>query len=164
MNEKTIVGIISDTHDHRENIRKAVDTFNDAGCSLIIHAGDFVAPFTVREFGRLACPLVGVFGNNDGERKGLTVQFEKIGSLHVAPHEFDYEGKRFAVMHEPIYLENFTRRDDVDVVIYGHIHKIDIHPGNPLVINPGESCSWLTGRSTVVLLDLATMEPKLIDL
>jgi len=164
MPEKDMVGIISDTHDHRANIANAVETFNRAGCSLVIHGGDYVAPFTVREFEKLSCPFVGVFGNNDGERRGLTALFSKIGALHDAPHEFTHASKRFAIMHEPVYLDDYKNNSDFDVVVYGHLHEIDIREGKPLVINPGESCSWLSGRSTVVILDLSTMKPELIDL
>ncbi len=164
MEEKNIIGIISDSHDDRDGIRKAVGVFNNAGCSLVIHAGDFIAPFTAIEFGRLACPLIGVFGNNDGEKNGLTVKFSSIGEIHPGPHEFEYAGIRFVVMHEPDSLDKYIQRDNVDVIVYGHLHKVDIRRGKPLVINPGESCSWLTGRPTVVLLDLDTMVPELIDL
>jgi hypothetical protein len=67
-------------------------------------------------------------------------------------------------MHEPFFLDEYLAHTDVDVIIYGHTHQVDIRPGKPLVINPGECCSWLTGRSTIVLLDLASMDARLIDL
>ncbi len=164
MSETMKIGIISDSHDNRDAIHRAVELFNGTGCSLVIHAGDYVAPFTVREFGRLNCPFVGVYGNNDGERTGLEAQYAKIGAIHKAPHEFEYAGRCFVLMHEPYYLDDSLARDDVDVVIYGHTHKVDIRPGKPLVINPGESCSWLSGQSTVVLLDPETLNTELVDL
>ncbi len=164
MPEKNMVGIISDSHDNRTSIIAAVELFNRRGCGLVIHAGDFVAPFTAPEFAKLDCPFIGVFGNNDGERKGLLAQYSKFGELHEPPHEFDHAGKRFAMMHEPVHLDDYLARGTVDVIVYGHLHKIDLRPGNPLVINPGESCSWLTGRSTVVILDIETMEPEIVEL
>lgn len=164
MVKQNLVGIISDTHDHRENIQKAVAEFNNAGCSLVIHAGDYVAPFTVREFENLTCRLTGVFGNNDGERKGLMNQYSRIGELHTPPHVFTHYSKKFAVMHEPVYLDKYLSQENVEVIVYGHTHEIDIRRGKPLVINPGESCSWLTGRSTIVLLDLSSMITELVDL
>ena len=162
--KKYLVGIISDSHDHKSNIIKAVSKFNESGCSLVIHAGDYVAPFTAREFGKLTCPLIGIFGNNDGERKGLLAHYSTIGNLYEPPHEFVHCEKRFVVMHEPEYLDENFARDDVDVIIYGHLHKIDVRSGKPLVINPGESCSWLTDHSTIVLLDLATMDVDVLSL
>ena len=164
MLENTIVGIISDTHDNRSSIIKAVDEFNKAGCSLIVHAGDYIAPFTIREFEKLEGKFLGVFGNNDGEKKGLSEEFSRIGSLHESPYEFTHFDKRFVVMHEPDYLDDYMSDSDMDVIIYGHLHEIDIRDGKPFVINPGECCSWLTGRSTVVLLDVSKMDVKLIDL
>ena len=47
---------------------QAVRLFDDAGCDLVVHAGDFVAPSRSR-----SCePRVpsGVFGNCDGEKAG----------------------------------------------------------------------------------------------
>lgn len=164
MLKDNMVGIISDTHDNRSSITKAVDVFNNAGCSLVIHAGDYIAPFTIREFEKINGDFLGIFGNNDGERKGLSKQFSRIGALYEPPYEFTRYGRRFVVMHEPDYLERYMTHDDVDVIIYGHLHEIDIRPGKPLVINPGECCSWLTDRSTVVLLDLDEMKTELVDL
>jgi hypothetical protein len=159
-----MVGIISDTHDHRQAIRRAVSVFNDAGCALVVHAGDIIAPFTVREFEKLEGRFVGVFGNNDGEKKGLAELFARIGSLHEPPWEFVHFGKRFALMHAPVTLDRYLAREDVDVIVYGHIHKVDLRPGKPLVINPGECCSWLTDRFTAALLDLSTMHAEILDL
>lgn len=164
MTQEHIVGIISDTHDHRECIRLAVNRFNEAGCGLVIHAGDIVAPFTIREFEKLHARFVGVFGNNDGEKKGLMNLFGRIGTLHQPPHEFLYAGKRFAVMHAPDYLDSFKEKSGIDVIVYGHTHKIDIVMGPQLIVNPGECCAWLTGRSTIALLDLSTMDVETVDL
>ncbi len=164
MLKDNIVGIISDTHDNRASIKKAVYVFNNAGCSLVVHAGDYVAPFTIREFERIEGDFQGVFGNNDGEKKGLGKQFSRIGAIYEPPHEFCHDGKRFVVMHEPDYLERCMKNENMDVIIYGHTHEIDVRPGKPLVINPGECCSWLTGRSTVVLLDIHGMSVELIEL
>ena len=159
-----LIGIISDTHDHREHIEQAVRVFSDAGCSLVIHAGDFVAPFTAPVFSQLPCPFVGVYGNNDGERAGLAEKYGAFGELHDPPHEFEHAGLRIAVMHEPTWLDEYRKRTDIDVVVYGHLHELDIRPGRPLVINPGEACSWLAGRSTAVLLDPRTLSTEVITL
>jgi len=158
------IGILSDSHDNRDGIRLAVEAFNTAGCGHVLHAGDFIAPFTAREFSKLACPLIGVYGNNDGERKGLAAQFSKFGELHTGPYEFTLAGLRIVLMHEPDNLDSFAARSDVDLVVYGHLHEVDIRPGKPLIINPGECCSWLSGKSTIVMLDPVTLEPELVTL
>ena len=143
-------------------ISLAVSELNRAGCSLVIHAGDYIAPFTFSDFEKLDSEFIGVYGNNDGERDGLSVKYSVFGSLHEPPYEFDHSGKRFVVMHEPDFLDENLGRNDVDVIIYGHTHKIDIRIAKPLVINPGECGAWLTGRSTIVILDLHDMDVKII--
>ncbi|MFC1561311.1 YfcE family phosphodiesterase, partial [Candidatus Latescibacterota bacterium] len=94
MLKDNLIGLISDTHDNRSSIKKAVNEFNKAGCSLIIHAGDYISPFTIREFEKLEGRFIGVFGNNDGETKGLKEKFSQIGALYKPPYEFIYKSKR----------------------------------------------------------------------
>jgi len=42
------IGIISDSHDHWENIKKAVKIFQDRKTDLVIHLGDYVNPVSVK--------------------------------------------------------------------------------------------------------------------
>ncbi len=158
------LGIISDTHDNMPAIAKAVKLFNSEGVDLVIHAGDFISPITANEFGKLTAPFIGVFGNNDGERLYLVERFKEIGRIYPDYHKFEFAGKRGVVMHEPKFIESLVKSSDYDLVIYGHTHEIDIREGNTVVVNPGEACGWLTGKSTVVILDSATMSPRLIEL
>ena len=164
MLKENLVGIISDTHDNRKLIKKAADIFNERECALIVHAGDYIAPFTFFDLEGLQGSFIGVYGNNDGEKKGLAEKFSAIGTIYEPPHEFDYLGKHFALMHSPDIMGDFISRGDIDVIIYGHLHEIDIRYGRPLVINPGECCGYLTGRSTIAVLDLSDMTVELIDL
>jgi uncharacterized protein len=41
------IGLISDTHNNIQNIRKAVRKFTDKHVDVVIHAGDFVNPIAV---------------------------------------------------------------------------------------------------------------------
>ena len=58
-----IIGVFSDSHDNIEKIKKAVSFFNSRKVDLVIHAGDFVAPFAIAPMEELNCQLVCVFGN-----------------------------------------------------------------------------------------------------
>jgi putative phosphoesterase len=66
-----MIGIMSDSHDNLDAIRKAVKLFNSKDLDIVIHAGDLISPFTATEFQKLDPELVAVYGNNDGEREGL---------------------------------------------------------------------------------------------
>ena len=158
------IGIISDTHDNMPKIATAVRLFNNEGVDLVLHAGDFISPITADKFASLKAPFVGVFGNNDGERLYLTKRFKKIGPIYPDHHEFEFDGKRGVIMHEPKFIDALVKSETYDLVVYGHTHEIDIREGKTLVINPGEACGWISGRATLVILDTSTMSPRVIDL
>ena len=159
----SLVGILADSHDNRVMTKRAVDFFNAQGVLLTLHAGDYIAPFNYLEFQGLTSDFIGVFGNNDGEKQGLLAAFEQIGPIFSPPHFFVFGKKRFALMHESDELEALEASGGFDVIIYGHTHRPEIRKGDVLVINPGEIGGWLEGRSTVALLNLATMVAEIID-
>lgn len=155
------LGILADSHDHRENIRKAVDFFNKEEVEQVIHAGDLVAPFTMDEFKHLKAPMVAVFGNNDGEIIGLHNMFE---SIFHPPLEKEFGSKTFVILHDPFNLDSIIEGGLFDYVIYGHIHKVDVRKGKITVINPGELCAWSTGKATVAILKTETNEVTIHEL
>jgi putative phosphoesterase len=164
METSSLVGIIADTHDNRRAIEKAVALFNRRGVGKVFHAGDSVSPFTALDFSRLTCSMVTVFGNNDGERIGLLKTFSPLGTITAGPHQCEYGGRRFVLMHEPACMEALTAGGGVDVIIYGHTHEIDVRTGGTLIINPGEGGGWLSGRATAAILDLAAMKVEIEEI
>jgi uncharacterized protein len=74
------IGIISDTHDDIENVRRAIGIFSKEEVLYVIHAGDYVFPGSVMEFKNLNARLIGVLGNNDGERGLLLKAFLEVAS------------------------------------------------------------------------------------
>lgn len=158
------IGIMSDSHDNMPKIAAAVKCFAEAGVEHVVHAGDFVAPFVFRELRHLSCPLTGVFGNNDGERFGLHRLCEPVGVIHPRLAVVELSSKRIAVVHEPDFVADLAASGRHDVVVYGHTHEHDIRTGGTLIINPGEVCGYLTGRSTVVLLALESGQFDTVEL
>jgi len=73
------IGIISDTHDDVSNLKIAVSVFNERKVRYVFHAGDYVFPGIVKEFKNFNGKLMGVLGNNDGEKIGLLKNFDDIG-------------------------------------------------------------------------------------
>ena len=72
-----IVGLVSDTHDCLPLIDEAVKRLNEMNVELVLHAGDYISPFVASHFKPLKAPLIGVFGNNDGDRELLKKTIEK---------------------------------------------------------------------------------------
>jgi putative phosphoesterase len=161
----SMIGILSDTHDNLTRVREAVRLFNDSGCDLVIHAGDFVAPFTVDELRNLRAPVKAVYGNCDGERAGLARAFQGVGEIQGAPLAFLHGGRRFCLCHLDAPVHRYAASKGYDVVVYGHTHRPRVESRDGvLLINPGEAGGWLGGKSTVVLLDPAALTADLITL
>jgi len=158
------LGILSDSHDNLPALVRIVERFNAENVDLVLHAGDFVSPFTAIPMSKLRAPLVGVFGNNDGDRLCLTRRFDGIGTLHPGYHVFEVDGLRAVLMHEPKSIDALVASGAYDLVVYGHTHEVDVRPGRPAVVNPGEAGGWLTGRSTSVLFDTRAMTGEVVEI
>jgi uncharacterized protein len=158
-----LIGIMSDTHDNVTFTKKAVDLFNSRKVEFVIHAGDYTSPFTLKLFKELSCRYAGIFGNNDGDK--LLLQERAGGNIHNQPYIFILHERKIVVMHEHHVVEALADSGHFDLVIYGHTHTADIRKiKNTLVINPGEVSTWLYGKSTVAIADLAKMEAQIIEL
>jgi putative phosphoesterase len=46
-----------------------------------------------------------------------------------------------------------VKSGNYDIVIRGHTHKLEVKQGKCMMINPGETCGYLSGKKTVILLD-----------
>lgn len=157
-----MIGLMSDSHDHLPAIRKAVELFNRLGCSLVIHAGDVVAPFAAKELKNLTCPVKAVFGNCDGEKEGLRAVFQGLGEITQEPLLFTHENLRFCVSHYPL---DIPPARDIEVMVFGHTHRARVNrDGQLVVVNPGETCGWVKGFSTVAILDPVTLVVDVIPL
>jgi len=154
------IGIISDTHDRRGTIETAVDRFNAERVGLVLHAGDFVAPFVVSWLAGLSAPLVGVFGNNDGDRSLLARRFGEHDHLDLRGDfaRIDTDGSVITLLHghQQELLDALVASQGFDYVVHGHSHRAGaVRRGRTLVVNPGEGCGYLTGRPTAAILDTA---------
>jgi hypothetical protein len=159
------IGIMADTHDNLPNIRKAVNVLNQEKVDYLFHAGDFVSPFTAREMRNIRCSFVGVFGNNDGDKLFLSNQFKDIGLIFPEPYKTEMDGKSIIMFHKNDVIADLAKSQVYDVIIYGHTHHVDLYKeGKTTVINPGECGGWLTGKSTIAILDSTDLNVQIINL
>ena len=164
-----LIGIISDTHDNLPAIERAVSRLNNEGVGLVLHAGDYVAPFVIPKFKALKARLVGVFGNNDGDHDLLRKRFSETDNCEIRGRfaEVYVEGFRIALLHgdETELLNALVNSEYFDAVVHGHAHTTGVRKkGKTLVINPGEVCGYLTGKSTLALLDTRMREAKIVEI
>jgi putative phosphoesterase len=160
-----MIGIMSDSHDNLDAVKEAVRLFKRLDCQLVIHGGDFVAPFAALEMGRLPCRVKAVFGNCDGEKKGLAAAVKPFGEIEEPPHLFEWRGFQFLLMHVDYDLSAQVARYRPDFLVFGHTHKPGIKTrGETLLINPGETGGWVSGRKTVALLDPERRNAEIVSL
>ncbi|MCL2642300.1 MAG: metallophosphoesterase [Candidatus Bathyarchaeota archaeon] len=164
-----LIGLISDTHDNLPQIEKAITYLNNAGVQLVLHAGDYCAPFTITKFKALNCRVVGVFGNNDSDQELLKKRFSETQNceIHGRFAQIEVEGYKIALLHgdEPELLFALIYSQKFNAVIHGHTHNKSIEQReNTLIINPGELCGYVTGTATFALLDTVKNKAQIIEL
>jgi putative phosphoesterase len=162
------LGFISDTHDNVPMIKAAIKRLNELDVELVLHAGDYISPFTAKPYAELKANMIGVYGNNCAEREKLKEVYAAVGKEIVGNFaEVEASGKRIALIHghDEALLRALTTRGFYDVVVHGHDHKAKIAKvGTTLVVNPGEVGGWLFGRSSLAVLDTDGLKAEIIYL
>jgi putative phosphoesterase len=150
---------MSDSHDNIWNLRRALSMIRVERADLIIHCGDFVAPFMLKELEKAEIPVFGVLGNNDGsgfllaktafsELRNITL-FEVVG-------EIERDGFSIAFTHLRAVAEGLAATKRHNLVCYGHSHQYHLeNTGHTLLLNPGEIMGK-EGNPCFCILDSST--------
>jgi hypothetical protein len=161
------IGIISDTHDHLQNFEKATRILKREKVSLVIHCGDYCAPFMLFRLEDLDIPVHGVFGNGDGDKylmTKLTYTNLKNITLYGDLGEIEIEKKKIAFLHDQKFASGLFAKREYDLVCHGHIHEsYIINEEEKYLICPGEIMG-MKGRSTLCIYDVESNEASIISL
>ena len=166
-----LAGIISDSHDNIENVKRASRVFRREKVDIVIHLGDIVAPFTLLELANnVGVPVKAIYGNNCGEKLGLLKVADVIGAeIWEPPKTISLDGRRILLLHgygSPQYtieiVDALAVSKKWDAVLYGHTHqaRLDYKKG-VLILNPGEAGGWLS-KPSIALLDTETMRARIV--
>ncbi len=163
-----LIGLVSDTHDNLPMVDKVVEELNRRDVNLVLHAGDYVAPFVVPKLKKIKARLIGVFGNNDGDRELLKKRFDESEGLEMRGNfaGISFAGLKIGLLHgdEVELLKALIDSESFDVVVHGHTHKAEVYQrGKTLIVNPGEACGYLSGRPTIALFDTGSRETEMIE-
>ena len=157
------VGIISDTHDHLENLRKVLLELRDT--DELIHCGDLVAPFVIAALGdQYKKPNHIVWGNNEGDHPLVEERVKSYPNITRYGDEAHLElgGKKVAVTHYPGRAEELAGLEQYDLVFYGHTHRAETHrTGKSLVVNPGDVMGKDDSKAHYALYDTETGQVEL---
>ncbi|NPV63519.1 MAG: metallophosphoesterase [Methanotrichaceae archaeon] len=156
----TRVLALSDTH-LEEGLPPGIEQMAD-GADLIVHAGDFVSMEVFRRLSGLG-RLEAVCGNSDSpqlkkllpSRRVIEVEEVRIGLVHRAFQGQDLVG-----------AEMMAREMEVDVLVFGHIHKPVVEKGRKLLVCPGSPTLPRLSAPSVAILDVdgSTVAGKIIPL
>jgi putative phosphoesterase len=157
-----------------EHILKSVSIINERKANALIHCGDYVAPFVKKWFDKLDDSIkmnfYGVFGNNDGERLFLKKNLGQICQFAENGNELilEFEGRQIFVSHmpKPATIEALSTSGKFDIILSGHTHQLQHKKLDTgvLILNPGELCGYLTGKSTFAIIDTENLETEIIEL
>lgn len=154
------VGVIADTHDNLKALDYLVSDLEVEGVEVVLHAGDFISPFTIPRLAEFSGGVYGVFGNNDGDRQTLKEKAQNTDvNLTESPFELELAGREIVVSHRP---ESLPDSEATDVLIHGHSHSPRVEKtGRSLILNPGEAGGWLSGTTHFALLELEDLTAKI---
>ncbi len=156
------IAVMSDSHDHLENIERAVELATEKGAEMLLHCGDICSPFVMDRLAPFTGPVHVVFGNNDGDPMTISRIAEKFSNITVHHHTGVIETEKglVAFTHYPEHGKGLAATGSYAAVFSGHTHirMAEEVAGTPH-INPGEIMGFLEGPGFVVFdLDSGDME------
>jgi putative phosphoesterase len=161
------LAVMSDTHDHLENVEEALAGIRATDAASLLHCGDLVSPFVIDRLARFNGPVHIVFGNNEGDRYTINnVASKKFPNvkLHGELGFVETEAGEVAWTHRPEFARGLACTQRYLAVFYGHTHRMRVEQvGNTWLINPGELMGLLEPPGWI-LFDSSTGEMKHFEL
>jgi putative phosphoesterase len=145
------IAVLSDIHDHIDNLDSALSKVKSEGCESVIFCGDFCSPFILLKLLSANLHIYSVFGNNDGDlssfyklNKPELIEFcgpsEEFGEVTI-------DNNKIAFCHYPKMGRLLARSGEYQAVFHGHTHQAyEEHLGNTLLANPGSVCGIINGK------------------
>ncbi len=155
------IGVLSDTHDNLNAVRKASDLFAAEGITTLLHCGDVCGPAVVEALDGFTVYFA------QGNQERLLALREAVAALQggrlASLHSLVLNGRSIALLHgdDGHTLRRLIVSGTYAYVIHGHIHRRrDERYGPTRVINPGALGGIRLEPPSVCTLDLDTDEVK----
>jgi len=160
MENQMLIGLMSDTHNNRSNMRYARDILRTLGIKTLLHAGDLISAELLEELKEFSVFLS--FGNGDDPLM-ISSKAKRVSERFVCDEMLDLSlaGKRIFMIHGDHRTEQEKRiaSGDYDFVLHGHTHRFrDERIGSTRVINPGALGGRFVGERSFATLDLVKNE------
>jgi putative phosphoesterase len=162
-----LIAVLSDTHDNRTAIRKALGLARSRGAAEIFHCGDLTSAAVIDLF--RGWTLQYVEGNMDRSAGEIRAAVDRLGtgSSCAAELHLERDGLRFALMHgnRADRLAEAIQSGKYDFIFHGHTHRRrDERIGLTRVVNPGALGSAALEKYSFCVLDTISGEIEFIEL
>lgn len=138
----TTIAILSDTHDQIANLRAAIYHCNTNQIDIVVHCGDLISPFMLKELMLFQGQVHLIYGNNVGDQHLIS---SRCGNdypnimHHGVFGTFTCDDMRIAMVHYPEEARGLASLNTYDIICCGHSHRHGIeYFGETLLINPGQ--------------------------
>src|SRR3990167_8479226 len=138
------IAILSDIHDHLDNLERVLSQIRNKDIEALIFCGDMISPFTTGILAKANIPTYACLGNNDEDHIGMMKKGgNKFTWFHLSQEfgELELDGRKIAFCHYPKLAELLAKTEKYDAVFYGHTHEAKNEKiGNTILLNPGSIC------------------------
>ena len=160
------IGILSDTHNHVENLQKALAIFQERKIQILLHCGDVNTPDTAAKL--TGFQLHYVYGNTDYAQMHIGSVIRDLHPKNSAGLVFTGEiaGVMLGATHGHLFteLEKLIVDGRFRYVFHGHTHqRRDEMVGETRVINPGALGGTQYETRSICILDLQTNALEFIE-
>jgi uncharacterized protein len=145
------IAVLSDIHDHIDNLDNALSKAKSLGCESIIFCGDLCSPFVVPHLLAPGLHVYACLGNNDGDPL-IIASMSKSDQIEITSPssefvEVELDNNKIAFNHYPQIGRMLAKDGIYAAVFHGHTHQAYTeHLGNTLLANPGSICGIINGR------------------
>jgi len=136
------IAIVSDAHDHKENLNLVIAQIEKLEAEALLFCGDFCAPPMAIALCAFKKPIYVVLGNNDGDAARIYFRMKEnhadVTIFMEGEGTFELSGCKIAMTHYPLYGEALAKTEEYDLIAFGHDHAARILKfGKSLAVNPG---------------------------
>ncbi len=161
------IGIISDTHDNLENLRKVIFWLKKEDILFLIHCGDVTTFETLKEISKSFPRKIYLSLGNVDRDTNLEKYSNFFDNVEIFSEygEIEVEKKKLAFSHFPKIAQKLAKTQKYDIVFFGHLHYPSENKiGKTRLVNPG-NLAGLYFKPSFVLFDAKNekLELKLVE-
>ena len=160
------LGILSDTHNHTQNLQRALTIFRNRSVSTLIHCGDMTSPNTAELLADFC--VFAVTGNMDMNTGLLESTLRKMNRENSLSATFtgEIEGVSIAATHSHRgNVPDLAANGRFTYIFHGHTHRRrDEQVNGTRIINPGALGGTRHEPRSICIVNLATDTVEFIQI